>query len=139
MLSSAVRTFADSDAYAATIQGATVELTVTQNTDFAAKLTSVRLHRLWMQRYRESAGTIRHARPVPDRAIVSFLTQPGPEVTLNGIPTPPGRLMRFSPSQEFYRRSAGRVTSQSVSLPIEAMAAGGRRWRGVTCCHRVTH
>src|SRR5208282_5210200 len=50
-------------------------------------------------------------------------TQPGPEVTLNGIPTPPGRLMRFSPSQEFYRRSAGRVTSQSVSLLIEAMAA----------------
>jgi hypothetical protein len=60
MPSSAVRTFADPDDYAAAIRQGTYELTVTERGDFTAKLTRIDLHRLWMQRFSDNLPRISH-------------------------------------------------------------------------------
>lgn len=54
MPSSAVRAFTDPDEYAASIRQGTVDLTVTERGHFAAKITRIDLHRLWMQRFSEN-------------------------------------------------------------------------------------
>ena len=51
MLSSAVRSFADPDAFAAAIRQATVQLTITGRGQFTGKIVRIDLHRLWMQRF----------------------------------------------------------------------------------------
>jgi hypothetical protein len=48
MLSSAISTFTDPDAYHATIQNAEVEEVVTARGEYRTELPLIRLHRLWM-------------------------------------------------------------------------------------------
>jgi hypothetical protein len=58
MPSSAVRSFAEPDAYAASIRAGEIELTVSGRGDFNAKLTGIDLHHLWMQRFSENLPRI---------------------------------------------------------------------------------
>ena len=54
MPSSQVLTFIDPDDYAASIRRSTIEIAVTGRGQFSAKLTSIDLHRLVMQRAAEN-------------------------------------------------------------------------------------
>jgi hypothetical protein len=56
MPSSAVHIFTDPGDYAATIRASTHEMTVTGRGRFAAKLTRIDLHRLWMVLRESPAG-----------------------------------------------------------------------------------
>jgi AraC-like DNA-binding protein len=130
MSSSAVQEFSDPDAYSAAVRAATVKLTVTEGADFAAKITRIDLKLLWMQGFCESAPRIKHAAHASDRSIITFLTQPGPEVTLNGAAMPSGQIIRHSSAQEYYHRTFGSVSWASMSLPTEGMAAAGAALAG---------
>ena len=77
MPSSAVRTFTDPDDYAAAMRATKTELTVTGRGTFAAKLTRIDPHRLWMQRFSDNLPRIGHWTNIADRAIISFRTKPG--------------------------------------------------------------
>ena len=65
MPSSVVQTFSDADDYVAAIRQGTVEVTVTGRGNFAAKLTKIDLHRLWMQRFSENLARIYHVAVSP--------------------------------------------------------------------------
>jgi hypothetical protein len=54
MLSSAVRTFTDPEAFAAAIRAWAVDLTITGRGRFAAKIIRIDLLHLWMQRLSDS-------------------------------------------------------------------------------------
>ena len=61
MPSSAVHTFTDPDDYGATIRNTKAEVTVTGRGQFAAKITRIDLHRLWMQRFSDNLPRIAHS------------------------------------------------------------------------------
>jgi hypothetical protein len=84
MPSSAVRTFSDPDAYAASIRATRAELTVTGRRGFAAKLSRIDLHRLWLQRFCENLARVAHSANFRGRAIISFRTDPGPDLLWSG-------------------------------------------------------
>jgi len=125
MPSSAVRTFSDPDDYVAAIRQGTVEVTVTGNGNFAAKLIRIDLHRLWMQRFSENLARIYHVDGWGGRAIVVFRTRAGPSLLHSGVELQPDNFVRFSKGQSYYQRSFGSACFAGISLPTEDMAAVG--------------
>src|SRR5215813_4918263 len=125
MPSSAVRTFSDADDYVAAIRQGTVEVTVTETGNFAATLTKIDLHRLWMQRFSENLARIYHVDGWGGRAIIVFRTQPGPSLLFNGLELQPNDVVRFSEGQSYYQRSSGSACFAGMSLSLEDMASVG--------------
>jgi AraC-like DNA-binding protein len=130
MPSSVVRTFTDADDYVAAIRQGTVEVTVTGRGDFAAKLTKINLHRLWMQRFTENLPRIYHVDGWGERAIILFRTQTGPSLLLDGRELQPNDIARFSQGQSHYQRSSGSACLAGMSLSLEDMASVGRTMAG---------
>ena len=72
MLSSAVRSFSDPDAYGAAVRAANLELVADGNADFSAKLVSIGLRRLWMQRSYSNAAAVARCGMLSGRAGILF-------------------------------------------------------------------
>jgi AraC-like DNA-binding protein len=125
MPSSEIRHFADPSEYVAAFRTGQHELVVTERGSFAATLTRIDLHRLWMQRFSESLPRIVHAADVSGRAFISFCTQPGPSLYLNGVDMQSVGLVRHSDGDSSFQRSSGGVSLACMSLPIEDMVAAG--------------
>jgi AraC-like DNA-binding protein len=136
MPSSSVRTFSYPDQYAAAIRGAEVELTVTRRGGFTAKITRIDFHRLWMQRFEESAPRIFYASLAPGRVFFTFLTEPCPEVLTYGAPMPSDGIVCHGIADEFYQCSSGTVRRGAVSLPVADMAALELAITGSHCAPR---
>jgi AraC-like DNA-binding protein len=131
MPSSAVRTFTDSDAYASAIRATRAEITVTARGHFAAKLTRIDLHRLWMQRFSDNLPRIAHSSNLGGLAIISFRTQLGPSLVRNGLEMQPTNIVRHGEDQAYHQRSSGSANFGTVSLPEEDMAAIGEAMAGI--------
>jgi AraC-like DNA-binding protein len=125
MPASAVRSFSDSDEYAAAIRAANVELTLTGRGQFAAQLIRIDLHRLWMQRAFDNLPRISHPTNIAGRAIVSFRTRPGPSLLTDGLEMQPTNIVRHSEGGSYYRRSSGRAAYASMSLSVTDVASLG--------------
>ncbi len=124
MLSSAVRSFSDPDAYGAAVRAANLELVADGNAHFSAKLISVGLKRLWMQRSSANAGGIARGSMLSGRAGVLFALPPA--LALNGVALPVRRVVRYAPAQEFcMRATAGSLSWAALGLPIEDLDAAG--------------
>jgi AraC-like DNA-binding protein len=131
MPSSQVRTFTDSDEYAAAIRATNAELTVTGPGQFTAKLIRIDLHRLWMQRAFDNLPRIAHPTNIAGRAPVSFRTKPGPSLLTHGLEMQPTNIVRHSEAQGYYRRSSGRAAYASMSLSVADMVSFGAAISGV--------
>ena len=125
MPSSSVQTFTDPDDYAGSLQATTVELTIIERGSFAAKLTRVKLHHQWMQRFSEVLPRIGHYTNDAGRAVITFRTRPGPRVIAAGLDMHMSNILLHSDGQEYFRRSAGPVDFASMSLPTEDLAMAG--------------
>ena len=75
MFSSKVFAFADPTEYALAIRPADVTVVPTARGDFNADLVRIDFHRLWMQRFAESAPAIRYVALDPRRASLVFLAE----------------------------------------------------------------
>jgi AraC-like DNA-binding protein len=122
MPSSVVRRFDDPDEYAAAMRAVRTELTITARGQFAADLTRVDLHDLWMQRFDDNLPRVRRSVPEGGRVIMSFRTRPGPELLWNGFGIQPSSIIGHTVGGETYQRSAGNAAWGSMSLPIDRMA-----------------
>jgi AraC-like DNA-binding protein len=122
---SAVRTFTDPDDFAATIRAGRVEITVTGRGHFAAKITRINLHRLWLQRLSDNLPRIAHAAQATGRAVISFRTRPGPPQLWDGVEMHPSMIMRASEAQNYFQQSSGAASSGHMSLPIADIASVG--------------
>jgi hypothetical protein len=131
MPSSAVQTFTDPDEYAAAIRASKAEVTVTGRGQFAAKLTGIRLHRLWTQRFLEYLPRTLHSAIASGRAIVSFRTQPGPGLFWSGTELQPSNIIRHVEGESAFQRSSGSAGFASVSLPVEEIVSVGEAIAGL--------
>jgi AraC-like DNA-binding protein len=131
MPSSAVLTFTDPDDYAAAIRATRAELTVTGRGQFAAKLTRIDLHRLWMQRFSDNLPRVAHSAAGTGRAIISFRTHPGPSLLWGGVEMQPANITRHNEGGSSFQHSSGLACWGAMSLPVEDMAAAGTAIAGL--------
>jgi AraC-like DNA-binding protein len=125
MPSSAVRTFADPDEYAAWARATTVQLTIVERGRFEAKIICVDLHHLRMQRFVDNLPRIVHSANDPGYATISLRTQPGPSLRRSGVEMLESNIIRRGHAETFFQQSAGPVCFGSMSLPLDVMAAVG--------------
>jgi AraC-like DNA-binding protein len=123
--SSAVRSFADPDDYAASIRAATARLTITGRGEFDGKLVRIDLHNLWMQRFSENLPCVWHLTNVARRAVVASRAQPGPNTLMDGKEIGQSDIVRLSDADYSVSRSPGRRSAGSMSLPVDVIAAVG--------------
>jgi AraC-like DNA-binding protein len=126
MPSSAVRAFSDPHEYAAAIRQGTHQLIVTQSGSFAAKLSRIDFHRLWMQRFSENLARNSHVDGWGGRAVIAFRTEPGPSLVRNGTELSPSSISWLRPGQSYFQRSAGRSAYSTMSLPLEELTVFSR-------------
>ena len=120
---SAVRSFTDPDAYAAGIRQTVAKLRITERGPFTAQIVRIDLHRLWMQRFSESLSRVVHTDSLGGRAVMSFLTQPGPNLHWGGFNLQPGSIIRHKVGGNSYQHSMGAAGIGAMSLPLEDMAS----------------
>ncbi len=125
MPTSSVRAFIDPDEYASAMRQGTVGITVVQGGHFAAKLSRIELHRLWMQRFSTSAAWTSHIDYWGGQVTIAFQTQFGPNMTRNGHECAYDSISRLSASQSYYLRAVNAASYGTVSLPIDEMASFG--------------
>jgi hypothetical protein len=130
MPASRVRSFADPDQYAVFIRGTRAEFTITKPGRFAAKLTHIDLHRLWMQRYSDTLPRIAHFENIPGRVFISFHTSAGPDLLWDGRESSPTTIIRHSDRHSGFQRSTGVAQFASMSLPIAEMEDLGATYGG---------
>jgi AraC-like DNA-binding protein len=125
MPTSAVRSFADPDDFAAAIRASRTEITITGRGLFAAELVRIDLHRLWMQRLDDNLPRVAHTANQKGRAIILFRGTVGPSMVRNGKEVHRNNLLRCSDGQISDQRSEQGSSWASMSLPIDDMAAIG--------------
>ena len=122
MPSSAIRETADVDEFVNAIRPSSVKFTVTTRGRFAASITRINLHGLWMQRGRERLPRVWHAEPSAQRKIISFLTDAGRGAVRNGREFGLGQIALHSPGRAYQHRSLGPLSWAAMSLPAADMA-----------------
>jgi AraC-like DNA-binding protein len=131
MPSSAVRTFTESDDYAASIRNTKAEFTITERGHFSAKLTRIDLHRLWMQRFADNLPRVAHSAGTGGRVTISFRTQPGPTLFWGGAEMLPTNIVRHGEGGSPFQRSSGSAAWGAMSLPAEDAIAIGETLAGI--------
>jgi len=130
MPSSSVRRFTDPDEYAAALQQGPVEITVRQRGTFIAKLCTVNLRHLWIQRLSEALARTSHVDAQSGRVFIAHRTEPGPTVVRNGAELSTTRIARLRCGQSYYQHTSGPTSHAGMSLPWEEMASLGAAMAG---------
>ena len=125
MPSSAVLSFSEPDDYVHSLRETTAEVTITGRGHFAAELTRIELHRLWMNRSSATLPRVVHAATASGRATILFGTRPGQDVVWAGIQVHPTAILRISEGDDAFFKTAGAASWGSMSLPVEAMVLAG--------------
>jgi len=121
MPSSYVRTFTDPDKFAAAIQGAEVDLSITARGTFAAGITRIDLNSLRLQRLSENLAIVCHLSDFAGRAGYIFHSAPGSSLIRDGREVNSGSLVSVGSPQPHFQRSLGPVRWGTISLPLEDM------------------
>ena len=121
MSSSAVRSFADADAYSATIRAGQVEIVPSSPGPFSARLTRIDLHDLWMQRFAENLPQVAHLALNPGRAVLILHSEAGH--FWNGIEIKPLQLIQQTPGEQSFLRSSATTDRLAMSLPMHVAAS----------------
>jgi AraC-like DNA-binding protein len=93
--------------------------------EFEAKVTRINFHRLWVQRFSERLPRVMHSTNATGRAIISFHTQPGPDIVRSGVDVGPNSIARLGEDHSYFQRSSGLINWGAMSLPVEDMRAAG--------------
>jgi AraC-like DNA-binding protein len=126
MPSSSVRTFTDPHPYQAAIRAAEVEVLVTAKGEFRAELTKIDLHRLWLQRGRESLPRVFHSSVSAQRAPIVFLASTDrAAIQHSGMDVSPSEIIVDGLGSTHHLRSWGPSQWGSMSLTPEDLAAAG--------------
>src|SRR5271170_2998031 len=116
MPSSSVRAFTDPDTFAASIRASNSAMKVLDRGNFTAEITRIDLHRLWMQRFSENLPRVMHSTNVTGRAIIVFLTRPGPSLHRGSVELGPTAIALLGTAYSQFHRSSGPTNWGSMSL-----------------------
>jgi len=130
MPSSTVRTYTDPDEYAGALEQGPVRFTVRQRGVFTAKLCTVNLGQLRMQRLSEELARTSHVDPQEGRAFIAFRTRPGPSVVRNGAELTMTSIARLCPGQSYYQHTSGLTSHGALSLPLDDFVSLGAEITG---------
>jgi AraC-like DNA-binding protein len=123
MPSSRAFAFDDPHPYQAAIRAAKVEITPTTKGHFHAELLQIDLHRLWMQRSRESLPQLCRGSIDADRAAIEFPVG-APGFRLNGLDVAPGEIVVHSwKSCHCLSLAPGHIGTMSLT-PADLAATG---------------
>ena len=125
MPSSSVCMFTEADEYAAALQQGPVQITVMQRGRFAAKLCTVHLHQVWIQRLSEELPRTSHVDTECRRAFFMFRTQPGPSVIRNGIELSATNIARLRCGHGYYLHTSGPTSHAGLSVALEDISCLG--------------
>jgi AraC-like DNA-binding protein len=120
MLSSAVRSYTEVEAYTKALPSKTIDMHVTQRGAFKARTTMIALHDLKIRRYADDLARVTYAALLPGRAVITFRTEPGPDLFWGGQQMLPTSFLLNEGTCSF-QRSAGSASWGSISLPVEMM------------------
>ena len=124
MAISSVLTYAEPDQMEAAHAAARAEVMPTAREPLAWRVTRVELDNLWLVRVQESGPRIRYVELDPERAFLSFLVRPAPDVAVRGVSRSPNSLIRHAEGQAFYERTSGPTDWAALSMPTSEFAAG---------------
>jgi AraC-like DNA-binding protein len=123
MAQSGTATFANPHDYGAAIGAARLKLIVTGGGDFSARLTWLNLNHLLLVHGRENLPRIGFFSLSPKRAVVSFPTNTGSNLTYGGFALRFGDLVFHSRGERGHQRTLGESRWGLISLPHEGLAA----------------
>ena len=123
--SSSVRTCTEPEEYAASLQQGPVKFTVRERGVFTAKLCTINLRHLRMQRLSEKLARTSHVDAREGRAFIAFRTRPGPTVVRNGVELTVTSIARLRPGQSYYQHTSGFTSHGGMSLPLGEMVSLG--------------
>ena len=119
MTASSVRTFNDPVDYGGSIQGAATEMVALGRGQFSARLTRIKLHRLWLQRFSDNLPRIARAKLASGRTYLSFSTRANSMQAWGGREVAWGSVYQFGRREEVLQRSSGHAEWATMSLPVE--------------------
>jgi hypothetical protein len=129
MLSSAVHTFTDPDAYHANIRRTQVVQGVV-TTRGRSELTRTDLHRLWMQRGDENLARVLNFAPAGERVPILFATdQRQAPMYFSGLELSPDEIIVIGFGAASHHRSSAACRWGAISLTLEDLVAAGHRPR----------
>jgi len=123
MLSSQVSAFTNPIEYQEAIRAADVTVVPTDRGDFRAELTRVDFHRLWMQRFVESAPVVKFTALHRQRSIIVFLTEPNqPDIHHGGVEVSPDDIAVYRLGASVHHRTSAPCRFGSMSLAPDDLA-----------------
>ena len=125
MVSVSVTTYSDPEQYESAYIGAKAEVLPHRPGPFSAQTTRIAFNKLWLAAADKSAACVKHVAQRPQRAFITFVTQPGADVTADGVAMPPTEIMRHSVAHSYYEHSEGAMSRGALSLPVEDMTRAG--------------
>ena len=130
MLQSEVRSFTEPGELAAAIPNAEVEISVAARGPFAASITRIRLHSLYMQRLWKNRQCVSHVAPDKDRACITFHAEAGPSVTRRGTEIAANDVALIAAGEPFFQRTVGpSLPGRDVTFAGRSACGRGRRNR----------
>ena len=86
---------------------------------FSARLTRIKLHRLWLQRFSDNLPRIARAKLASGRTYLSFSTRANSMQAWGGREVAWGSVYQFGRREEVLQRSSGHAEWATMSLPVE--------------------
>jgi AraC-like DNA-binding protein len=123
MLSSAIRVANDVDQYAMSFRPSNTEHTVTGRGPFAAAVTRIDLHRLWMQRGEINRTSVAYGYQTSRRAGISFAGGEKPGMTWKGVDLTATDVGLIGYDQSFWYSMTGPLQWGSMTLPVDELAS----------------
>jgi hypothetical protein len=121
--SSAVHVANDIDQYAMLVRPSNIEHTIAGRGPFAATVTRIDLHRLWLQRGETSHPSIGHGQQTSKREGILISGSPKPGVVWKGVELMATDVGLFGHDQPFWYRMMGPLQWGTMSLSTEDLAS----------------
>src|SRR5580692_202867 len=125
MPSIAVRTFNDPDDFAASFLGMDVEMTILRRGRFEAKVIRIDLGCLHVRRLSDNLPRIAHMSDVPEEAIISFRTEPGPRLMRDGVEMATTNIIWRRSDGSYFLKSDGLASWGACLLRLEDLVSLG--------------
>ena len=119
MPGSGTSTFIDSDDYRASLSHLRIDLLVTFQGAFNARLTWATLHHFQLLHTEEDMPRIAHVSLAPMLVFVGFVTRPDPPMLWGGVELQTGDLIFHSRGERFHQRTTGPCGWSLVGLAPE--------------------
>jgi AraC-like DNA-binding protein len=125
MPSIAVRTFNDPDDFAASFLGMDVEMTILGRGRFEAKAIRIDLGCLQVRRLSDNLPRIAHMSDVPEEAVISFRTEPGPRLVRDGAEMLTTNIIWRRSAASYFHKSDGLASWGASLLRLEDLVSFG--------------